>query len=284
MRKYLINIAFRDFDFLETTFNIKGTRPKRMVIDKKGNKAIFKYEGLGYTSTESCSEKLCYEIAKVLGYKCARIELAKDDNGTLGILNYLFVDITKGEHIDAVAYLNKNNSERSLFYTISNIKRVLDELDCNLFTQFIKIMIFDALVGEQDRHEENWGIRKIDGKFELSPLYDNGDSLLANFKDDNFAQKYYNGTRDFESYINKSKTIIYKENSQKRYKHFELIEELNNEYHDIVQSELENLKKLTDDKIHRIVEMIPNNLLTNKHKEYIIMYLKKRRDFLLNIN
>ena len=63
-----------------------------------------------------------------------------------------------------------------------------------------------------------------------------------------------------------------------------MIEELNNEYHDIVQSELENLKKLTDDKIHRIVEMIPNNLLTNKHKEYIIMYLKKRRDFLLNIN
>ena len=118
----------------------------------------------------------------------------------------------------------------------------------------------------------------------MSPLYDNGDSLLANFKDDNFAQKYYNGTRDFELYIKKSKTIIYKENSQKRYKHFELIEELNNEYHDIVQSELENLKKLTDDKIHRIVEMIPNNLLTNKHKEYIIMYLKKRRDFLLNIN
>lgn len=284
MKKYLINIASRDFVFLETTFNIKGTRPKKIVIDKKGNKAIFKYEGLGYNSTESCSEKLCYEIAKVLGYKCAKIELAKDDNGILGILNYLFVDITKEEHIDAVAYLNKDDEQRPLFYTISNIKKVLDDIDCNLFAQFIKIMVFDALVGEQDRHEENWGIRKIDGKFELSPLYDNGDSLLANFKDVDFAQKYYSGIRDFDSYIKKSKTLIYKDNTQKRYKHFELIEYLNNKYPDIVQKEIENLKKLTDDKIHRIVEMIPNNLLTNKHKEYIIMYLKKRRDFLLNIN
>ena len=86
MKKYPIKIACRDFNFLEATFNIKGTRPKRMVIDNKGNKAIFKYEGIGYMSTESCSEKLCYEIAKVLGYNCARIDLAKDDNGTLGIL------------------------------------------------------------------------------------------------------------------------------------------------------------------------------------------------------
>ena len=254
------------------------------MIDKKGNKAIFKYEGLGYNSTESCSEKLCYEIAKVLGYKCAKIELAKDDNGILGILNYLFVDITKEEHIDAVAYLNKDDEQRPLFYTISNIKKVLDDIDCNLFAQFIKIMVFDALVGEQDRHEENWGIRKIDGKFELSPLYDNGDSLLANFKDVDFAQKYYSGIRDFDSYIKKSKTLIYKDNTQKRYKHFELIEYLNNKYPDIVQKEIENLKKLTDDKILEIVEMLPNSLLTSKHKEYIIMYLKKRRDILLSIN
>ena len=149
---------------------------------------------------------------------------------------------------------------------------------------FIEIMVFDALVGEQDRHEENWGIRKIDGKFELSPLYDNGDSLLANFKDVDFAQKYYSGIRDFDSYIKKSKTLIYKDNTQKRYKHFELIEYLNNKYPDIVQKEIENLKKLTDDKILEIVEMLPNSLLTSKHKEYIIMYLKKRRDILLSIN
>ena len=262
MKKYPIKIACRDFNFLETTFNIKGTRPKRMVIDNKGNKAIFKYEGIGYTSTESCSEKLCYEIAKILGYNCARIDLAKDDNGTLGILNYLFVDISKDEHTDAVSYLSKYNSERNLFYTISNIKKILDDLDSDLFAQFVKIMIFDALVGEQDRHEENWGIRKIGDKYELSPLYDNGDSLLANFKNEEFAQKYYSGIKDFDSYIKKSKTLIYKEDNKNRYKHFELIEYLNDEYHDIIQKEIKRLQNLTDDKIYKIVKKIPNSLLT----------------------
>lgn len=38
--------------------------------------AIFKYEK--YQCTEACSEKLSYEIAKLLRYKCAKIELARD--------------------------------------------------------------------------------------------------------------------------------------------------------------------------------------------------------------
>ena len=36
---------------------------------------------------------MSYEIAKVLGYECARIELARDTDGTLGVLNYLFIEI-----------------------------------------------------------------------------------------------------------------------------------------------------------------------------------------------
>lgn len=254
-----------------------------MAIDNKGNKAIFKYQGLGYLSSESCSEKLCYEIAKILGYECARIEFAKDNEEVLGILNYLFVEISNIEHIDAVSYLNKHSDERPIFYTISNIKKVLDNLDKNLFAQFIRIMVFDALVGEQDRHEENWGIRKIENKYEISPLYDNGDSLLTNFKNDDFAKKYYEGTRNFDNYIKNSKTLVYKEDNKTKYKHFELIEYLNENYRNIVQNEMLNLKKLTNEKIEKIVNKIPDELLTDKHKEFIIIYLKKRRDLLLDI-
>lgn len=283
MNKYPIKKVKKDFEFLDITINIKGSRSKKMAIDNKGNKAIFKYQGLGYLSSESCSEKLCYEIAKILGYECARIEFAKDNEEVLGILNYLFVDISNIEHIDAVSYLNKHSDERPIFYTISNIKKVLDNLDKNLFAQFIRIMVFDALVGEQDRHEENWGIRKIENKYEISPLYDNGDSLLTNFKNDDFAKKYYEGTRNFDNYIKNSKTLVYKEDNKTKYKHFELIEYLNENYRNIVQNEILNLKKLTNEKIEKIVNKIPDELLTDKHKEFIIIYLKKRRDLLLNI-
>ena len=283
MEKYAIKVPNKDYKFSIVNPNAKGTRVKKLIIDNQGEKAFFKYEGDGYLVSEACSEKLCYEIAKILDYPCAKIELAKDNDGILGILNYLFIKIGNVEHMDASSYLNIHNDQRPVFYTISNIKKTLDELDTNLFADFIRIMFFDALVGEQDRHEENWGITKVANEYKLSPLYDNGDSLLRNFKDSTYAEQYYSGKKCFESYINKSKSLIYKEDKQQRYKHFELIKYLNDNYRNIVQKEIRNLNKLTDEKIENIVNRIPDELLTDIHKKYIIIYLKKRRDILLNI-
>ena len=50
-----------------------------------------------------------------------------------------------------------------------------------------------------------------------------------------------------------------------------------------VTHEINNLKKLTDEIIEELVNKIPDGLLTNEHKKYIIMYLIRRRDILLNI-
>lgn len=284
MDKYPIRTPNKDFYFMGAILNIKGTRAKKVVLDRK-NRAIafFKYERDGELNSESCSEKMSYEIAKVLGYDCAKIELARDEEGNLGILNYLFINISNEEHMDAASYLNVNEKNRAQVYTISNIKKTLDNIDSNLFNGFIRTMIFDALIGEQDRHEENWGIIKKDNKYRFSPLYDNGDNLLKEFKNPNNLLKYSGGIKDFDSYINRSHTLIYKEDNTKKYKHFELIEYLNNKYHNIVQSEIENLSKLTDNKIEEIVNKIPDDLLTKIHKNYIIQYLKKRRDILLSI-
>lgn len=282
MLKYKIKQVNQDFHFLDNLINIKGTRRKRLIIDKNKEIAIFKYEGEKYECTEACSEKLSYEIAKILGYKCAKIELAKDENNNIGILNYIFSNTKTKEHTDAVDYINTDNKDRKEYYTISNIKNKLDELDALLFKDFIKIMIFDALIGEQDRHEENWGITKYNDKYEISPLYDNGCNLLREFKNQTYAEKYYNKIKDFDALINKSSCILYKENG-KNYRHFELIEELNKTYNNEIQQEIENLNKLTDNIIEDIVNKLPNDLLTMKHKEYIIIYLRKRRDILLNI-
>ena len=144
-------------------------------------------------------------------------------------------------------------------------------------------MIFDALIGEQDRHEENWGITEYNNKYEISPLYDNGDSLLREFRNISNAKKYYNNIKDFDAYINRSKCIVYKENHKNCYKHFELIKVLYDKYPDYVIPEVKKLKKLTDSVIKDIVNKIPDNLLTIKHKEYIISYLIKRRNLLLKI-
>lgn len=283
MKKYKIKLEKKDFKFLDiSSYNTKGSRIKKFAIDLRNNeKAFFKYER--YNVSEACSEKISYELAKVLGYDCAKIDLAKDNNGVVGVLNYCFTEEEITEHIDAVAYLNINVEERPKFYTISNIKNKLDELDVNLFYDFIKIMIFDALVGETDRHEENWGILRLNGKYRISPLYDNGCNLLREFKNEEWAKKYYDNIKSFDAYINKSQTLVYKEDNKSRYKHFELIKYLSDLYGSKVQEELKKLEKLTDEKIIDIVGQIPDELITNKHKEFIIKYIKIRRNILLNI-
>lgn len=143
-------------------------------------------------------------------------------------------------------------------------------------------MVFDALIGEQDRHEENWGLLKANNKYRLSPLYDSSCNLLREFKDEIFASRIYNGTIDFNKFITRSKTCIFKENSNKLYKHFELIEYLYEQYPEIVTKELKNLKRLNRDMLQTILNKLPENIITQKHKEFILEYVLKRKYILLN--
>ena len=283
MEKYEIKKSGSYFRFIQDEPIVRGSRKKILAINNKQEIAMFKYEREDYDCSEACSEKIAYEIAKVLGYACAKIELAIDDAGKIGVLNYYFSDRFSAPHTDIVAYLNKDTNERKNYYTISNIKSVLDDIDVDLFKDFIKIMIFDALIGEQDRHEENWGITEKQGKSFISPLYDNGDSLLREFKNYANAQKYYAGIKDFDAYIVRSQTLIYKEDNKSKYKHFELIKYLYDNFPHYIIPEINNLKKLTDEIIKELVNKIPDELLTKEHKEYIITYLIRRRNILLNI-
>ena len=282
MNDYPIKQIKKDFQFIEINLGLKGSRTKRIALSQNKELAIFKYERKDYEVSEIASEKMSYEIAKVLNYNCAKIELARDEKNTVGILNYLFINPKIEEHIDILSYLNNKETKRASFYTISNIKKTLNKIDKELFPAFLKIMIFDCLVGEQDRHEENWGIIKRKNIYKISPLYDNGCNLLREFKNIKFAQDFYNKKKDFLSYIKKSKTLIYKEDKKTRYKHFELIEHLYKLYPKEITKEIKNLEKLTDTKIEEIVNHIPKELLTTKHKEYIIIYLKTRKKILIN--
>ena len=290
MDKYPIKLAGIDFDFVVDDSETKGSREKRKVLIKANNdekeRAVFKYEL--YNCTESCSKKIAFEIAKVLDYSCARIELARDENGVVGVLNYDFVDKGSGkEHTDFGNFFNIDSYNREREYTLQRIKELLDGLDVKLYNKFVRIMIFDALIGESDRHEENWGIMRTYNEsgisIDLSPLYDNGCSLLREFKDRNFADKYYTGIKTLENYINRGKMIIYNSETGKHYKHFELMEYLKKENEDLFREEVGKLERLDNDVIETVVERIPDELMIREHKNAIKEYLKLRKEKLCEL-
>lgn len=284
MQEYKVLTSPTDFKFVNLNVsNTKGSRKKRIIAYSKKRQwlvGFFKYEK--YNCSEACSEKLSYEMAKILKKPCARIEFAKDENEKLGIISFLFVD-SKQIHIDARDFFNNSEFNRKEFLTISNIQRFLDIYGDKEFDKFIGMMVFDALVGETDRHEENWGLLKSGGKYKLSPLYDTSCNLLREFKEEEYAQKFYQGIKDFEKYILNSKTCIYKEDKQGRYTHFELVQYLFQNYPTATLKELKNLERLTNRKIKLILNKLPNGIIDDKHKEYIYKYITKRKNILLNI-
>lgn len=75
---------------------------------------------------------------------------------------------------------------------LHNLKSILDY--CNDLNSdrdywlkaFAKIITFDALLGNTDRHQENWGILFEAGEYKLSPAFDNGTSMgheISNFSE-----------------------------------------------------------------------------------------------------
>lgn len=49
---------------------------------------------------------------------------------------------------------------------------------------FWEMLVIDALVGNFDRHGGNWGFVKLDNKYRLAPVFDNGSCLFPSLFDD----------------------------------------------------------------------------------------------------
>ena len=266
----------------------KGARVKKLLDDTYLQRLVFlKYcavdrDNKRRKSTELASEKIACEIARAIGYRCADIELAKDQDGELCVLNYSFLKPDESLiEFASEASISQNGCDRKEKYTIQGIKRILDTVDEKLYSEFIGLQVFDALIGESDRHEENWGYIRTSKSSDivLAPFYDNGDSLMHNINE-NRVEEYINDETGFLRYIHKSKTKILDNNGHK-IKHFQLIDHLISENPVFLRDELQKTKRLTDDIIKDIIYGIPDEYLPQNHKDILQRYISIRRDILL---
>jgi hypothetical protein len=102
-------------------------------------------------------------------------------------------------------------------------------LSKNWIRDFLSMFLFDIVIGNTDRHQDNWGviIEKYDrghSKITLSPAYDNGTSLGYEIVDSKLSQ-FTNPSKRL-AYINKGKHHMRKYLGGNRFGHFEIIKEL----------------------------------------------------------
>ena len=172
-----------------------GSKPKRMIIcptdtDSPGLIADHSYlfkTPEGWQSHQIWSELIAYEIAQLTGLDVPRCHIGFDSrSGEIGALIEFFYGYP-GEHSPArfihasdLLRLTNDRSDRphGVRLNIWLCKR-LGLVDVENW--WAKVLAFDALIGNTDRHPENWGFlvrsEGAEPQFAFAPAFDNATSL-----------------------------------------------------------------------------------------------------------
>lgn len=183
----------------------------------------------------------------------------------------------------------------------SNIKYSIQMIQKSLagiidIEELYKVIIFDVLIGNSDRHHSNFAIiskgtvyrtpeNMLDIYFDykMSPLYDNGSSLCA-YEDNNDIEIFFKDKMKFESLINtKSKSAIGWEN-ERPIRHFELLKKLKDNAYDLTISYIEKIKEnINEQSINTLLNEFDIDIINEDMKRLLKMYILERRKRMLEI-
>lgn len=149
-----------------------GTRSKYIALHPESNEEYFfkgsKIDKQGKTlyPTEFWSEIVSSKIGNLLGFNMLDYNIAYDKNHyqKIGCLSKTMVLNSENKLTEGITYLtgfdSKYNPELDKKkYTFQFIEKALIEFDLKAYIfNIIEIIIFDSIVGNSDRHQENWGI------------------------------------------------------------------------------------------------------------------------------
>lgn len=276
----------------DTPFGSGASRKNWLINNVTNQRGIFKYPKVtnGSITGEYWSECLAYEIAETLSIPCAKVDIGYF-NEELGSMSYMILEdnemLIEGISFISSKYPNYNidtfcDNTANTWYSIQMIMKSLK--DIYLDRDFLKIPIFDALIGNSDRHHSNWGVIRNNNNFslKLSPLYDNGSSLCSIVNENKINtsdKKWLNALID-----TKSKSMIRFENMRERPTHFQMVEYLaQNFYKDCIGYVYLMKNILTDDKIYILINNYPDNIIPKTMKELLTLFLITRRNRIANI-
>ncbi len=197
----------------------------------------------------------------------------------------------QNEDIEFAKEIANNKRDSREFFTIEFIFRALDSVFSNndeIKRDFVKMLVFDALVGNNDRHFYNWGIiSRIDKDLDVrfSPIYDTARAFLWNWSDDkiklSLKDMKKNGKK-IDNYIEKASPRVSIE-GDKNINHFKLIEFIWNQYF-IYREIITDLACIENE--NKIIDLFNrefSHFFIKERNELIIYIIKTRFEKIRNI-
>lgn len=246
---------------------------------------LFKFprEGTG----EHWAEKIAAKVASILGIAHAKVELARF-LGNRGSATESFV--RPGEMLDhgnqvlerVVRDYDPEKKFHQSSHTLENIWRAIDDVFVEPAAResarfrFAEYLVLDALIGNTDRHHENWGILRghaDDRESLMAPLFDHASSLgreLLDARRDRLLAESRVG-----DYAERGRGAIYWSADEPHGPSpLELARRASRRYPELFRPALTKLERLDEDAMNGLVDRVPACWTTPSSREFAVALMR----------
>lgn len=256
---------------------------------------LFKYPKINPSNqavtSEHISEHLAHQIGDILNIKTANVDIGVYD-GRVGSLSYLVKEpyeaLIEGISFVTGVFPGYNSEqmfddENQKYYCLEHIFESTDGLIKKEI--WIKMMLFDYLIGNRDRHQSNWAIlasyadsQRKSFNIRECPLYDNGSSLCCYVTEQEVDRFFGKDKGPIKALTDtKSKSCIRIDGNYKKLpKHSDMIRYLISNYEEAHKWAQLFIDRLTIDKIDLLLNNYSDNMLDVKKKQLIQIFLHEK--------
>ena len=268
-----------------------GSKNKFWYDNDQGERWLFKYAREitpgGEFTGEDWAEKLGAEIAATLQIPAAQVELAEyethrgasskrflsSSNETLVHGNEILAGMIGG--YDRAKKLHQND------HTLDNIfvafRKFLRRYPYRaaVLGKLAEYFVFDALIGNTDRHHENWGItvELTPVPVKAAPSFDHASSLGRELPDSKRLQILQQGRMD--AYVRKGRGGIYIQTGDKKGANpIELVEYAAQKYPHYFRPALAKIAGAEIEKLCALVDAVPPSRMTDVSRQFAKEFLR----------
>lgn len=256
---------------------------------------------------EDWAEKIAAEIAHLLGIPAARVELAEFE-GRRGSASLNFTSpaqqLMHGNEVMA-GYLQGYDPEvrfKQTSHTVENIIAAIRAMfpKANehrlVLRQLAGYMVLDALIGNTDRHHENWGllwqvlvdidevseVARLHKQYDVAPSFDHASSLGRENTDERRAVILAR-PGGIERYVRKGCGGIYLDGGNKGANPLALVESMAVRYPDFFLPTLTALRGISLVRLTGLLDLLPENRVTETARRFAKEMLRVAYESLVRI-
>ena len=231
-----------------------GRRPKEWVVEPAmRRRALFK--SAVHHSGEVAVERVASEVGKLLGIPTADTALALR-HGIQGILSFSVVSGTESLIDGGDLLIARDASFDRTHARVHAFQLVREVLPPELLGPFVDLLLLDAVIGNSDRHQDNWSIIQAPPALtKLAPSYDHGSSLGRDWAEANLVGML---PAALDQYVKNGRSRVgWREGETvTRLRHIDLLVRVAEAHPDLVATSVGRLHGVEKDQADAIVDAI----------------------------